>query len=473
MSRQAIAAVLAREDLVSGERLAAFSLASFASRENRAWPGAAAAALRAGLSRSRYLQARDRLVRRGLVRVEDEASGRGRSSTLALVFAERGPWWEGEINVELFEAVLGYSSARGPGRLLLAAIAAIADADGGVWDLATEQLRAAAGVSDRTYRRARKELLSTGELVLVNGVGGRGNRNVWTVSDPGRRDGTEAARATRQVAPPAGARPLVAVTDPIGAGCVGANNDSAEETKGGHDQTVSAQNSPILTGVYDVKGGQAQTVWADKRPAVTGVSDGKGGQDRTLFELPAQASRAERAAESPAQTPAPNARAGRKAVNPRTPEAPPNPPEGGSPPDSMLIEQTYATERGRARRRRVLVDLTEVRRGLGQPEAGDRADWERIRVLLVEAVGEGMFEIRLEPLELIATGVDRTLVIAAPPATERWVSSRFCRLLSTRAESVGRAVRFADEPERVAFGSNHERASGGGRALEIKQQEVS
>jgi len=58
--------VLAREDLACGDRLAAFSLASFAGREHRAWPGAAAAAHRAGLSRSRYLQARDRLVRRGM-----------------------------------------------------------------------------------------------------------------------------------------------------------------------------------------------------------------------------------------------------------------------------------------------------------------------------------------------------------------------------------------------------------------------
>ena len=43
MSRQAIAAVLARTDLASGERLVALSLASFAGRENRAWPGAPAA----------------------------------------------------------------------------------------------------------------------------------------------------------------------------------------------------------------------------------------------------------------------------------------------------------------------------------------------------------------------------------------------------------------------------------------------
>ncbi len=95
MSRDAIAAVLARDDLACGERLAAFSLASFAGREHRAWPGAATAAQRAGLSRSRYLQARDRLARRGLVLVEAEASGRGRSSTLVMALAQTGPWWEG------------------------------------------------------------------------------------------------------------------------------------------------------------------------------------------------------------------------------------------------------------------------------------------------------------------------------------------------------------------------------------------
>ena len=39
MSRHAIAAALAREDLSCGERLVAFSLASFADRDNRARPG--------------------------------------------------------------------------------------------------------------------------------------------------------------------------------------------------------------------------------------------------------------------------------------------------------------------------------------------------------------------------------------------------------------------------------------------------
>src|SRR5947209_20584682 len=87
MSYEAIAAALARDDLAGGERLVAFSLASFAGRNGRAWPGASVAAARAGLSRSRYLHDRDGLVRRGLLVLEDVASGRGRASTVVLSLA--------------------------------------------------------------------------------------------------------------------------------------------------------------------------------------------------------------------------------------------------------------------------------------------------------------------------------------------------------------------------------------------------
>jgi hypothetical protein len=201
--------VLARDDLACGERLAAFSLASYAGRGHRAFPGATAAAQRAGLSRSRYLQARDLLVRRGLVVVEAEASGRGRSSTVVLAFAASGPWWEGEINVELLEAVLGHSATTGVARLLLAAMAAIADEDGAVLDFTTEQICAAAGIVAKSYQRARTELLGSGELVLVNGVGGRGNTNAWLVADPQARNGAVAQPARRRVTPPPVARPLV------------------------------------------------------------------------------------------------------------------------------------------------------------------------------------------------------------------------------------------------------------------------
>jgi len=471
MSRQAIAAVLARDDLASGERLVALSLASFADRENRAWPGAPAAAARAGLCRSRYLQAREQLVARGLVVVEDRATGRGRASTVTLAFADAGPWWDGEINVELFEAVLGYSSARGPARLLLATMAAVSDADGTVQDLATEQLCAAAGVADRTYRRARPSLLESDELVLVSGLGGRGNTNVWTIADPRLRADAGAHHVPRRVTPPAGARPLVATARPQVPATSTVERTSTAAEKGGHDRTADSQNRPIRTGVTVAKGGHDRTVSPPNGPVLTGVSVVKGGQAQTLFELPPPETPAERAAETPAQTPAPNARAGKEPQNPRI-QDPPNPPEEGSPADSMIIEQAYVTERGRKRRRAVRIDLAEVRRGLGLPASNDRADWERIRALLLQALGEDMFAIWLEPLKLIAIGVDGALVIAAPPATSTWVIKRFGRLLSTRAESVGRDLRFAVEPERVAFGSNNERSSSDGRALEIKQQEV-
>lgn len=321
MSRQAIAAVLARDDLASGERLVALSLASFADRENRAWPGAPAAAARAGLRRSRYLEAREQLVARGLVLVDKRAAGRGRSSTVSLAFADAGPWWDGELNVELCEAVLSYSAERGPARLLLATMAAVADADGAVRDLSTEQMCAAAGIADRTYRRARMALLESGDLVLVTGVGGRGNTNVWLVPDPRVGQRIEARRAPRRVAPPANARPLAAtvVGRPDAVMSV-SGPDSVALGKDGQDRTIVLEKGPVLTSVSTVKGGHGRTVSAQNPPGLTGVSASKGGQDRRLFELPPTETPAKSPAETPAKTPAANPREGKEPQNPRTPE---------------------------------------------------------------------------------------------------------------------------------------------------------
>ena len=108
----------------------AFSLASYANREHRAWPSAAAAAARAGMSRGRFLAARDGLVRAGLIAIEDSRGGRGRSSTVILAFAEGGERLEAEINAQLFETALASSRARGGARLLVAVMAALADEGG-------------------------------------------------------------------------------------------------------------------------------------------------------------------------------------------------------------------------------------------------------------------------------------------------------------------------------------------------------
>jgi hypothetical protein len=117
-----------------------------------------------------------------------------------------------------------------------------------------------------------------------------------------------------------------------------------------------------------------------------------------------------------------------------------------------MIEQTYITDRGRQRRRMVPVDLDAVRRGLGMPTAEDRRNWQRIRDLLKAKVGESRFDIWLEPVELIAIDSDRKLVLAVPPATAGWTRGRFGWVLAACASSVGRDVRFAEEPERRAVG---------------------
>ena len=292
MSREAIAAALARTDLSSGERLVAFSLASFADRENRARPGTPAAAARAGVGRSGYLEARDRLVRRGLVVVAVAASGRGKASTLALPFAAEGPWWDGDINAELFEAVLGYSRAQGAARLLVAALAALADERGVVAEVTAEQLCAAAGVSDRTYRRMHGTLLASGEVVVHSSTGGRGNTNRWEVPDP-RAGTTDAApRPRRRVAPPAGARPLIATVAPpadeqlpfaIPGSAEGERTgDVVAAVNGCQERKVSSENRPALSGVSARKGCQDRTVSAQNRPALSGVSVVNPCQDRTL-----------------------------------------------------------------------------------------------------------------------------------------------------------------------------------------------
>ncbi len=261
MSHVAIAAALALSDVSAGERMAAFSLASFANREHRAWPGTRVAAARAGLSRSQYLAARDGLVRRGLVVVEHAGDGRGNSPVVAVTVAQTGPWFDGEINAPLFEAALSWSRARGSARLLLAAFAALADEQLAVSRLSTEQLRTAAGMADSTYRRARAALLASGEVALEAAGGGRAKTNRWVLRDP-RSGNPEPVLAPRgRVAPSRAARPLLAtVTEPgaadrseravaLAAVVNGPGSSGVSGANPAENQTVSAGNSGIERGI--------------------------------------------------------------------------------------------------------------------------------------------------------------------------------------------------------------------------------
>ncbi len=403
MSYRTIAAALALEDVSVGERLVAFSLASFADPEHQTFVGNTAAAARAGLSRSQYLAARERLQTRGLISVAAGGGGRGRSATLTLAFADRGPWREERVNPQLFGTVLGYTRARGPARVLLATLAALAGEERQVVDVTTEEVLAAAGLSDRTYRRARAALLASGELVAESCAGGRGNTNRWRLADP-RSLGTPLP-ARRRIAPPGNARPLVGPATPV----------VAEVENRGQDRTVSAMNP-----------GQDRTLSA-LNP----------GQDRTV-------SRHQTPAETPAETPAPNAHAGSEPGNQKN-EHPPSPPAGGSAAGAVPIVEDFLTDRGRKRRRSVLVSLDDAAAQLRPPDADAQRCFERLRNELRRIVGDSRFEIWLEPLALVAVEPSGELVLAVPVQMRSWVSARFAGVLDRAGRAVERCWRLADE----------------------------
>lgn len=426
MSHVAIAAALVLSDVSAGDRMAAFSLASFANREHRAWPGTRVAAARAGLSRSQYLAARDGLVRRGLVVVEHAGAGRGNSPVVAVTFAQAGPWFDGEINAPLFEAALSWTRTRGSARLLLAALAALANEQLTVSRLSTEELRAAAGMADSTYRRARAALLASGEVALDVG-GGRAKTNRWVLRDPRSGNPEPVPAPRRRVAPSRSARPLLAtVTKPDAADC------SEPEVA-----PAAVANGPGSSGVWGANPAETQTVSAGNDPGSSGVSARNPAQCRTVSR--------QTPLETPPQTPPLYVRAGREPQNPRT--FPPQPPDGGSSGGQVSIVEDYITDRGRRRRRTVVFELDVIRQQLRAASDGDLADWERIRSELRVLVGESTFEIWLAQLELAATDPGGRLVLAAPASTRSWVADRFVRAFDRAGVVVDRSVRLADERE--------------------------
>lgn len=415
MSYRTIAAALALEDVSIGERLVAFSLASYADAEHQTFVGNPVAATRAGLSRSHYHAARDQLLGRGLISVAAEGGGRGRSSTLTLDFGQRGPWREERINPQLFETVLSYTRARGPARVLIATLAALATDEREVLGLTTDEIRAAAGLSDRTYRRARGSLLASGVVVAEGCVGGRGHTNRWRLQDP-RTLGTPLP-ARQRVAPARNARPLLSTATTVALGPVNP----------GQSRTVSGLNPGQDRTVSGVNPGQDRTVSAINR-----------GQDRTVPpETPAK---------TPAETPAPNARTGREPGNQKN-NYPPNPPDRGSPTQSVTIVEDYLTDSGRRRQRSVVIDLNTIREQLRQLSDVDLADWERIRRDLRLRVGESMFEIWLAQLKLAATDPGGSLLLTTPAATRGWVGSRFGWAFDRSGRVADRSVRLADDRE--------------------------
>jgi hypothetical protein len=411
MSYRAIAAALALEDVSVGERLTAFSLASYANREHVAWPAARNAAARAGLGRRQYLAARGQLAGRGLIVLEQPVGRPAGGALVRLVFAERGLSIGREVNPELFESVLAHSPARGGARALLAALAALANRDGVVEGLSTEEICEAGGLSDRTYRRARGELLASNALALAQAGGGRARRNLWCVIDPCVVRSSSSLSARSRVLPGPRQMPLLAAV-----------RTSAEDRGSGHHiGTGDGSRHPADGGVC-----------LAGNPGINpGVNPG---QSRTpsLPETPAQ---------TPAETPAPYARAGRESQIQRT--TPPDPPEGGQP-NAVIVTEHFTSDRGRRRTRRVRADPAE----LAAITATDREMWETIRGRLREQLGVSAFEIWFAAQELIAvSSQDRALLLAGPADTRRWVASRYRLLFEALSDECGRCVRPATDRE--------------------------
>ena len=118
------------------------------------------------------------------------------------------------------------------------------------------------------------------------------------------------------------------------------------------------------------------------------------------------------------------------------------------------------------------VDLKEVRRALRRPTLDDRGDWERVRGLLRDAVGESTFEIWLDQVELIAVDGRGALVLAVNDQTASWVRQRFGRPLASCVERIGRGFRFASVLERKALEDKEHRESVEVRTLRSDQKEA-
>ena len=296
MSYRAIAAALALEDLSVGQRLTAFSLASFANRQHRAWPSAGTAAARAGLSRRQYLSARAELECRGLITREGDGP---RSTLVALTFAEQGASVEREINAQLFEATLARSRSRGGARVLLAVLAALAADDGTVDGLSVEEISEAGGLSDSTYRRARAQLLASEEIELDEQGGGRSRCNRWR---------------------------LIAA--------------AAAQMPSGLD---AAMLIPTLAAEEDLSSGRSEN------PVTNPVVNP--GQNRTP-------SHQETPSQTPPETPSSRAGTGREPQNQRT--TPPDPPEGGHPDRVVIVEDFVSSRGRHRQRQVTAVPAAEL-----------------------------------------------------------------------------------------------------------------
>ena len=481
VSHAAIAAVLAMSEATVGERLTAFSLASFASREQRAWPSTRVAAARAGLSRSQYLAARDGLARRGLVIVEAPGGGRGRAPIISLAFAEAGPWFDSDINAELVEAVLSHSRSRGAARVLLATLAAVADRELAVAGFSSDEIRRAASMADSTYRRGRAALLSSGEIALTTAGGGRAITNRWVIRDPRSVNPEPLVAVQTRPAPPARARPLIATARPLtsehsGAARPAASGGFHERKRGRRTERSGSRKPRSEPDGFGPKGSGIERGFRSKPRSGPDGFHGKGSGIERGF-CPKPRSEPDGFARNPATKPRQKPRhpTCAREGNPRTPESektPPTPLKGGVTGPRFSSRRSTSPLAGAAGAGRCPWTSTWFVASSGYRASMTGATGSRSASACVTWSTAAFSRSGSNGVELIAVDRAGGLVVAGPIEISAWVKGRFGPVLSASARAVGREVRLADERERAAVGRDGE---GGGdhRRAVVNQQEVS
>jgi hypothetical protein len=117
----------------------------------------------------------------------------------------------------------------------------------------------------------------------------------------------------------------------------------------------------------------------------------------------------------------------------------------------MFVNESYVTDGGRKRTRRVPVDVDAILEKLRAPYPADEAAWRAIRTLMHETAGESTFGIWLSQLELAAVDLEGSLVLVGPEDTLAWVQHRFDPLISRCCQHAGRTLRFATKAQQLVL----------------------
>ena len=292
------------------------SLASFANRDDARGPGIPAGSGAGRPRSSRYLEVARAARRRGLLEIE--MPGRARTGDARSSSCSRSPV-RGTRARSTRTARSRAQLQPGPraARLLLAALAALADETGVVDELSTDELCRAAGLANSTYRRARRRCsppARSRSTTTAAAAGGRVAGGLATASGSPTSpvsDRTAASPAARCTATPA-------ASDRAEAG--------AESVRTPERGLWHAGKGPDPERGFRDEGSDPERGFVGKGPDLSGVSG----------ETPPK----------PRQKPRHPTRAREGNPEPRNQRTPPTPLKGGGPPRLILEESYSATEGG-------------------------------------------------------------------------------------------------------------------------------